>query len=227
MDKRSENAFESEIVKQMVEGKDWVEGNPEKYDRQRCLYIQDLTDFVKLTQYEEWQRLTVATGGDPTNSFVQDVSLAISQRGTLEVLRNPFDILGCRFQLIYFIPASSRNEDLIKKYQSNIMTVVRQLRYSTKNENSIDLVLFVNGIPIFTAELKNQFTKQDVDDAVRQYKTNRLPKGEPFLQFGRCLAHFAVDLRNVKMCTRLNGAKADSYRLTKAMQVAQVTHTRQ
>ena len=207
-DKRTENAFETEIVKQMVESKNWVEGKAEKYDRQRCLYIQDLTDFVKLTQYEEWQKLTVATGGDPTTSFVQDVSTAIMQRGTLDVLRNPFDILGCRFQLIYFIPASSRNEELVKKFQSNILTVVRQLKYSSKNEKSIDLVLFINGMPIFTAELKNQFTKQDVDDAVRQYKTNRLPKGEPFLQFGRCLAHFAVDLKNVKMCTHLNGAKS-------------------
>ena len=203
--KHSENAFETEIVRQMVASKEWMEGDSRHYNRQRCLYAKDLTDFVQLTQPEEWARLTTAVGGDPSTQFQQDVSQAITSRGTLDVLRNAFDTFGCRFTLAFFPPSSSRNEDLIVKFRSNIFTVIRQLKYSEKNENSIDLVLFLNGIPLFTSELKNQLTKQDVHDAVRQYRTNRLPAGEPFLQFGRCLAHFAVDLMNVKVSTHLKG----------------------
>ena len=111
---------------------------------------------------------------------------------------------GCRFQLAYFKPASGLNEAIQKLYEGNLFSVVRQLKYSRKNENSIDLVLFLNGLPIFTAELKNPLTGQDVQHGIRQYRFNRDPR-EPLLTFMRCLAHFAVDPDLVFLTTHLQG----------------------
>ncbi len=115
-------------------------------------------------------------------------------------------IPGCKFQLAYFRPASGLNEETRRLHAANLFAVVRQLRYSTKNENSLDLVLFLNGIPIFTAELKNPLSGQDVEDAIRQYKTDRDPR-EPLFAYGRCLAHFAVDPDLVYVTTHLAGPK--------------------
>ena len=114
--------------------------------------------------------------------------------------------MGCTFRLAYFRPASGLNEETRRLYMANFFAVVRQVRYSTKNENSLDLVLFLNGIPIFTAELKNPLSGQTVEDAIRQYKTDRDPR-EPLLAYGRCLAHFAVDPNLVYVTTHLAGPK--------------------
>ena len=113
---------------------------------------------------------------------------------------------GCKFRLAYFRPASGLNEETQRLHAANLFAVVRQLRYSEKNEKSLDLVLFLNGIPIFTAELKNPLTGQDVEDAIRQYKTDRDPR-EPLFAYGRCLAHFAVDPDLVYVTTQLAGPK--------------------
>src|SRR5690606_23112675 len=116
--------------------------------------------------------------------------------------RNGIKDSGCKFRLAYFRPASGLNEETRRLYQANMFSVVRQLRYSTANENCLDLVLFLNGIPIFTAELKNPLTGQTVEDAMRQYKTDRDPR-EPLFTYGRCLAHFAVDPDLVYVTTHL------------------------
>ena len=112
--------------------------------------------------------------------------------------------MGCRFRLAYFRPASGLNEKTRRLYLGNLFSVVRQLHYSEKNNNSLDLALFLNGIPIFTAELKNPLTGQTVQDAIHQYRTDRDPR-EPLLAYGRCLAHFAVDPELVYVATRLTG----------------------
>jgi type I restriction enzyme, R subunit len=124
--------------------------------------------------------------------------------GALDVLRSGIKDSGVKFQLAYFRPASGLNEETRRLHAANLFSVVRQLRYSSKNENCVDLVLFLNGVPIFTAELKNPLNAQDVEDAIRQYKTDRDPR-EPLLAFGRCLAHFAVDPDLVYVTTRLAG----------------------
>jgi type I restriction enzyme R subunit len=207
MAKHTENAFETEIVRQMVDSGDWKEGSDTKYDAQRCLYPQALHDFIRSTQYEEWQKLKTAQGDGAADALEQQVSKQIALRGTLDVLRNDLELFGCRFNLVYFQPSSTRDPEHLKRFTNNILTVVRQVHYSERNRKSIDLVLFVNGIPIFTAELKNALTKQNVIDAVRQYKETRSPVGEPFLHFGRCLAHFAVDTDIVQVTTRLQERK--------------------
>ena len=112
--------------------------------------------------------------------------------------------MGCRFRLAYFRPASGLNEETRWLYQGNTFSVARQLHYSERNNKSLDLALFLNGIPIFTAELKNPLTGQDVQDDIRQYRTDRDPR-EPLFAYGRCLAHFAVDPELVYVTTHLTG----------------------
>lgn len=177
---------------------------PEDYDRALCLLPRDVVDFVLATQPKEWKRLEQHHGAAVKEQFLKRLAAEIERRGALDVLRNGLKDSGVKFRLAYFRPASGLNEETRRLHAANLFAVVRQLRYSTKNEKSLDLVLFLNGIPIFTAELKNPLNGQDVEDAIRQYKTDRDPR-EPLLAYGRCLAHFAVDPDLVYVTTRLAG----------------------
>lgn len=179
---------------------------PDDYDRDLCLLPQDAIDFVLATQPKEWTRLKQHHGAAVKERFLQRLTAEIKQRGALDVLRQGIRDSGCRFQLAYFRPASGLNAETQRLYGANLFAIVRQLRYSTKNENSLDLVLFLNGIPIFTAELKNPLTGRNVGDAVTQYKRDRDPR-EPLFAYGRCLAHFALDPDLVYVTTHLAGAK--------------------
>jgi len=179
---------------------------PEDYDRALCLLPRDSVDFVLATQPKEWARLKEHHGPAVKERFLKRLASEITRRGALDVLRNGIKDMGCKFRLAYFHPASGLNEETRRLHGANLFSVVRQVRYSTKNEKSLDLVLFLNGIPIFTAELKNPLTGQDVEDAIRQYKIDRDPR-EPLLAYGRCLAHFAVDPDLVYVTTRLAGPK--------------------
>ena len=177
---------------------------PEDYDRSLCLLPRDVVDFVLATQPKEWTKLEQHYGEAIRERFLARLATEIERRGALDVLRHGFKDMGCRFRLAYFRPSSGLNEETRRLHAANLFSVVRQLRYSTKNEKSLDLVLFLNGIPIFTAELKNPLTGQNVEDAIRQYKTDRDPR-EPLLAYGRCLAHFAVDPDLVYVTTHLQG----------------------
>ena len=179
---------------------------PEDYDRARCLLPRDTLDFVLATQPKEWERLAQHYGAAVKEQFLRRLAGEIERRGALDVLRGGIKDSGCKFQLAYFRPASGLNEEIRRLYQANLFGVVRQLRYSEKNEKSLDLVLFLNGIPFFTAELKNPLNGQDIEDAIRQYKVDRDPR-EPLLAYGRCLAHFAVDPDLIYVTTHLAGQK--------------------
>ena len=177
---------------------------PEDYDRILCLLTRDTADFVLATQPKEWQKLTQHHGSAVRDNFLKRLAAEIERRGALDVLRNGIKDSGCKFRLAYFRPASGLNQETRRLHAANFFSVVRQLRYSSRNENCLDLVLFLNGVPIFTAELKNPLTGQDVEDAVRQYKTDRDPR-EPLFAYARCLAHFAVDPDLVYVTTQLAG----------------------
>lgn len=179
---------------------------PEEYDRALCLIPRDVLDFIYATQPREWKKLGKQLGLEVKGRFLKRLSSEIKKRGTLDVLRKGIKDSGCKFRLAYFRPSSGLNEALERLYQANLFSVVRQLRYSEKNEKSLDLALFLNGIPVFTAELKNPLTGQNVEDAIQQYRFDRDAK-EPLLAFRRCLAHFAVDPDLVFVTTRLRGAK--------------------
>ena len=176
------------------------------YDRARCLIPRDVIDFILATQPKEWTKLKQHHGEQVKDKFLARLAKEVERRGTLDVLRNGIKDTGCKFALAYFRPASGLNEELERLHAANLFAVLRQLQYSEKNEKSLDLGIFLNGLPIFTAELKNPFTGQNVQDAIAQYKRDRDPR-EPLLKYGRCLAHFAVDPDLVYVTTQLKFAQ--------------------
>lgn len=178
---------------------------PEQYDRTLCLDAEMAVAFAQATQPREWEKLRKQHGTEVRAKFLQRLASEVAKRSTLDVLRRGIKDSGCKFRLAYFRPSTGLNADLERLYAGNLFSVVRQLRYSEKSANELDLVLFLNGLPLFTAELKNPFNGQTVRHAIHQYRADRNPKGEPLLQLGRCLAHFAVDPELVYVTTHLQG----------------------
>ncbi len=176
------------------------------YDRDLCLIPRDVIDFLVATQPKTWNRLKQHHGSDVRKRFLSRLAREIDRRGALDVLRKGVKDSGCKFQLAYFRPASGLNEETRRLHGANLFSVVRQLHYSTKTEQSLDLALFLNGIPFFTAELKNPLNGQDAQDAIAQYRNDRDPR-EPLFAHRRCLAHFAVDPNWVYVTTHLRGPK--------------------
>lgn len=177
-----------------------------EYNRSLCLIRKDLVQFIKITQPENWNKLEEIHGIDTENKVLSRISSEISKRGIIDVLRNLVVDRGVYLALCFFQPKSDLNPDHKKLYQQNRFTVVRQLHYSNQNENSIDMVLFLNGLPLITMELKNQLTGQNIVHSQNQYRNDRDPR-EPLLRFKQCAVHFCVDNDAVSMTTRLAGEK--------------------
>lgn len=175
------------------------------YDRTLCVIKDQVIDFIKKTQPDKWDQLTQIYDVETENKVLSRISSEISKRGIIDVLRDKVVDRGIYLDLCYFEPKSDLNPEHLKLFQSNQFTVVRQLHYSNKNENSIDMGLFLNGLPIVTMELKNQLTGQNIKHSQNQYRNDRDPK-EPLLQFKRCMVHFCVDNNKVSMTTRLSGS---------------------
>lgn len=209
-----EIAFEEEICQHLVaNGWLYADGDFAKYDRPRALFPEDLIEWVKTTQPDAWKAIEKNHGSaGAAAALLQRVRESLDARGTLDVLRHGVEMLGLRnvLPLAQFKPALALNPELMKRYAANRLRVVRQVRYSPAHENSIDLVLFLNGIPVATAELKTDFT-QSIEDAVDQYRYDRNPRpkgqaAEPLLTFpGGALVHFAVSNHLVEMTTKLAG----------------------
>lgn len=176
------------------------------YDKSRCLIPNEVVKFIQNTQSEEYQKLERQYGSDTSIKLLDRVNREIERRGVLEVLRKGIKDRGCSFNLTYPYPSSGLNPDLQRFYAQNRFTLIRQLHYSDQNENSLDMVLFLNGLPLVTMELKNSLTGQTVADAEKQYRTDRDPR-EPLLRFKRCLVHFAVGNEKVSMTTQLQRDK--------------------
>jgi type I restriction enzyme R subunit len=237
----SEFAFQNEMIQQLV-ANGWLLGKPEHYNRDFALYSEDLLGFVKGTQDEQWQKFCALYPNDPESKFLERVAAQLNKAdpnaaasfsnkelrsfGTLGVLRHELRDRGTRFSLCQFKPEHDLNPDTLARYQQNRLRVVPELVYSpwaTESHEAeegirakrwrIDLVLFVNGLPVATLELKSEF-KQAVQNAIKQYKTTRFAidpttkKPEPLLTFKRgALVHFAVSQYEVYMATRLEGDK--------------------
>ena len=208
-----ELAFETEICEYLAShGWLYVEGDAQRYDRARALFPSDVLDFVQTTQPKEWAALTKSHGAKAAEVLLARLRAQLDQRGTLSVLRQGIDLLGLKqtLKLAEFRPALGINPDILARYAQNRLRVVRQVRYSLHNQNSIDLVLLLNGLPMATVELKTDF-KQSVRDAIDQYRFDREPKpkgqpAEPLLSFpGGALVHFAVSDSEVYMTTKLDG----------------------
>ena len=177
------------------------------YDREKCLIGEEYIQFLKETQPETYDKIHKKYGESTDNRIIKRLSDQIQDKGLIHVLRKGFnEIVGGNIKTVYFQPSSTLNVNYRKdKYLKNKFTFVRQLHYSPHCENSIDVVVFINGIPILTIELKNQLTGQTVLNSDNQYRFDRDPKGEPLLQFQRCICHFSVDNDKVNMTTKLNG----------------------
>src|SRR5947209_8066887 len=199
----SEQALETAIVAELVKAH-YVQRPPSAFDKALCLDPGPLIDFIQATQPKEWRRFVEQHRESARDQFLKRVAEAIEADGTVTVLRQGLKATGCKFRLTYWKPETTFNPDTEVLYQANQFTVMRQVRYSEKTDHSLDLVLFLNGLPLFTAELKNPLNNQDVTDAITQYRRTRDPR-EPVFALGRCLAHFAVDPFLVYVATQLRG----------------------
>lgn len=204
-----EEVLEVHLCAALVEKQGYRARSPEDYDRSAALDRAVILEFVRATQPGEWQKLAAHYGASAEEEFFTQLEQGLKQRGTLDVLRNGIKLVpNLKFFLCAFQPASALNPDLVRLYQANILTVIRQVRYSTKSENAIDVVLFVNGLPVATLELKNTLTGSTFKHAELQYRKDRPPANEPLLTFKRgALVHFAVDQDNVSMTTRLQNGR--------------------
>lgn len=175
-----------------------------EYNKDLCLIIEDVIGFIKDTQPDEYEKLHSQYDTSTDSHLCKTINDTIGKRGIVDTLRKGISTRGCSFDLVYFEPKSGMNQEHKELHEKNRFVVVRQLYYSNKNKNSIDIVLFLNGIPIITMELKNQLTGQNIKNSEYQYKHDRDPK-ETLLNFQRCFVHFCVDNDVVSMTTNLNG----------------------
>ncbi len=185
-------------------GVGWSCGDPRDYDREHCVDLVQLSTFLRATQAEAAESLGLSEDGPARRKFLARLQGEISKRGTIDVLRHGIKHGAHELDLFYGTP-SAGNERAEERFAQNRFTVTRQLRYSRdETQRALDIGLFLNGLPVFTFELKNSLTKQTVSDAVWQYKKDRNPR-EKLFEFGRCVAHFAVDESEVCFCTHLQG----------------------
>ena len=202
----SEKGLENRICNLLQES-GWLPGDNQDYNAASCVDLAHLSAFLQDTQPETAQALHLDSGDNTRRQFLNRLKVQISSRGIIDVLRNGIDHGPNSIRLFYGTP-SPGNESAADLNAKNRFSVTRQVHYSTKNTGlSLDLVLFINGLPILTFELKNNLTKQTAEDAVKQYMNDRDPR-EDLFRPGRCAAHMAVDENKVRFCAELAGQKS-------------------
>jgi type I restriction enzyme, R subunit len=198
----SEKGLEALIVGHMTAAGGWIAGNPNDYDRSYAIDLIQLKAFIAATQLELVEALQLNNDSPTRQKFLARMQGEVTKRGVIDVLRHGVKHGPHTIEFFFGMPTPG-NAKAEERYVANRFSVTRQLRYSTDETlNALDLGLFINGLPIATFELKNSLTKQTVEDAVEQYKRDRNPR-ELLFQFGRCMAHFAVDDSEVRFCTHL------------------------
>jgi type I restriction enzyme, R subunit len=182
----------------------WLLGDPKSYVREWCVDLEQLTAFLKSTQSKVAEALDLDHDSPIRREFLQRLFSETGKRGVIDVMRKGVDHKAHHVDLFYATP-SPDNERAIALNALNRFSVTRQLCYSeNETKRALDMATFINGLPVATFELKNNLTKQTVQDAIEQYKRDRDPN-EPLFRFGRCIVHFAVDDAEVRMCTELAG----------------------
>ena len=205
----SESAFEEHLEAVLLKTHGFLPAQQADYDKALCLRPEMVISFIRATQTKKWADYCELIGdkAQATRNLLKRIKEVVDKEGTLHALRRGFDIHGGgHFDLCYFEPTNPVAEESRRLYQENLLHVQRQLKFSEADEKSLDMGIFLNGLPIFTIELKNQISGQNIAHAIKQYQTTRDPK-EPLLRFKRCLAHFAVDNDLVYVATELAGAK--------------------
>lgn len=199
-----ESGLEALIVKWMVEQNGYEQGTNADYNREYAVDETRLFRFLQDTQPDALEKLGVFKSALKKKQFLNRLQGEIAKRGIIDVLRNGVKIYPANLIMFYLTPTEN-NTKAKEMFEKNIFSVTRQLQYSMDATRlALDICVFINGLPVITFELKNQLTKQDVDDAVKQYKTDRDPR-ELLFQFKRCMVHFAVDDVRIKFCTKLDG----------------------
>ena len=205
IDVTTEKRFEQDIETFMLSIEGGYTKSTDTYDANCGLYVDTLIKFIQNTQPKEWARFENANKVNPINKFIQAFNLACDEYGLLHILRYGFKHRGITFRVCYFKPESSLNQVAMANYEANIINCNRQWYYSSDCKNSVDMVLAVNGIPVFAFELKNQYTGQTVDNAKRQWMYDRDPREICFQFNKRILTYFCIDHLEVWMATKLAG----------------------
>ncbi len=207
--KHTEDRFEDALEYELITNGGYQKGSAAQFDTARAMDTVALIDFIKTTQAKHWQALQAIHQERLEKVVLDELEKEINSKGVLTVLRHGFKCFGRKLRVAYFAPNNQMNPDTLRDYQSNKLTVTRQLHYSEKTPlKSLDTVLFLNGLPVVTIELKNPLSGQTVVNAIKQYKTDRDPHELIFAFKKRALVHFAVDSDAVFMTTQLAGHKS-------------------
>ncbi|MGO9414633.1 MAG: type I restriction endonuclease subunit R [Syntrophobacteraceae bacterium] len=207
-----EKYFEHYVIAKL-KAQGWKVGDSNHYDTERAMYPDDLIDWLKDSeQKDKWTKLQKDNGERAREVLMDRLAKALETHGTMHVLRNGFSIAGCgHIDISETAPEDKRNEMVLKRYAANILRVVPQLKYHPARELAIDLVMFINGLPVATVELKTDFT-QSAEAAMDQYRNDRIPfdpktkRREPLLTFKRgAVVHFAMSDSDIQMTTKLDG----------------------
>lgn len=202
-----ENGFETMIVRYMVDNNHYEEGNNNDYNKIYAIDEVRLFRFLHDTQSKKLSELRIEENAVEKKKFLDRLSRKLSDDGVINIIRKGMKYKNQTIDF-YMVRPSEGNQDAKESYEKNIFSITRQLRYSGDyGKLALDICIFLNGLPIITMELKNQFTKQNRNDAIKQYKTDRTPD-ELLFQFKRCIVHFAVDDDEIYMCTELKGEKS-------------------
>ena len=199
-----ESGLEALIVKWLVDHNDYEEGSNADYNKEYAIDETRLFRFLQDTQPDQMEKLGVFKSEQKKRQFLNRLQGELAKRGIIDVLRNGIKVYPVDLIMFYLTPTEN-NVKARELFEKNIFSITRQLRYSQDaGKLALDMCLFINGLPVITFELKNQLTKQNVDDAVQQYKDDRDPR-EVLFSFKRCMVHFAVDDARIKFCTKLCG----------------------
>ncbi|MBN2743970.1 MAG: type I restriction endonuclease subunit R [Marinilabiliaceae bacterium] len=201
----TEQTFESAIVDHFIQHGHYTQGNAPDYSPELGMFKYDVIAFLQQSQPQAWEKITAVHGPEADNRVIQRLFKELELRGALDVLRNGFVDYGVRFRMAFFKPETGLNQQTIELYEINQLKIVRQLYYTHKNKNSVDLVISLNGLPIATLEIKNHFTGQTAENAKKQYATTRDNKELLFAFKKRALVHFAVDPDEVFMTSKIDG----------------------
>ncbi len=202
-----EQGLETLIIDHLINHNGFEQGQNSDYNKEYAIDETRLIRFLEITQPKGFEELCLKTNKVKYNQFLSRLQGEIAKRGIIDVLRNGIKAYPANLIMFYMTP-SEKNETAKQLFNQNIFSVTRQLMYSKDNTKlALDFCIFINGLPIITCELKNQLTKQDVEDAVYQYKKDRDPR-ELLFKFKKCIVHFAVDDAKIKFCTKLDGKKS-------------------
>lgn len=203
----TEKIFEAAIEEELLQNGGYIKGHSSDFNAELGLFPAHFFAFLRESQPREWEKISNIHKADVELKVLNRLLKELDLRGTLDVVRNGFTDYGVKFKMAYFKPESTLNVQSQELYKIKQLTVTRQLFYERQGRNSLDMVLSLNGLPIATIELKNQFTGQNIQDAQNQYVYDREPS-EPIFQFKkRSLVHFAVDADECFMTTKLAGKK--------------------